>query len=257
MPSRLCCTTARLRNRVASASAEEGVPLKLVQQQQTMLAGAASLGDVESPHTNARVGFDADYDNACLAFGRGGDRTIMAAWRELGDLLAGRAGWHFDIVNAGAAAPEALWSLGLFGASRLNIHVNDVGWFECFDYDEDRTDVCATIADVTAWIEDADREERARKPTDLQSEIASGDDWKIFKVHKHTVLISWSDDYYSAAILGAAHDAAFGKTLKEAIDRASEMLCGLFGAPPGIALELNLVVELDGTATNQLRQNGK
>ncbi len=222
-----------------------------------MSAGAVSLGGVESPHTNARVGFDADYYNACLSFGRGGDRTVMAAWRELGDLLAGRAGWHFDIVNKGGAVPEALWSLGLFGESRLNVRVTDAGWFECFDYDGDRTDVCSTIAKVAAWIEGGDREERARKPSDLQRRMASEDDWKVFKFRQNTVLVSWSDDYYSAAILGAAHDTAFGTTLKEAIDRAGEMLCGLFGAPSEIAPELNLVAELDESATSRLRQNGK
>jgi hypothetical protein len=107
------------------------------------------------PYVSVRVNFEnSDYDNACLDYG--GGRARMAAWRDLGDLLAHRAGWHFDVNTA--SQDKALWSAGMFGESRLNIHVDANGRLACFDYDADKAGeadpatTCATIAEVEDWI---------------------------------------------------------------------------------------------------------
>src|ERR1039457_1481839 len=87
------------------------------------------------PYMSVRVHFDnSDYDNVCLDYG--GGQARLAAWRDLGDLLAHRVGWHFD-VNTASADP-VLWNAGLFGESRLNIHVAGNGGYACFDYDADK-----------------------------------------------------------------------------------------------------------------------
>lgn len=206
------------------------------------------------PHSNVRVGFDIDYGTACAAFGGGDDRSIMAAWRALGDLLAGRSGWHFDVVNLGFQ-PEVLWSLGTFGASLLNIQVDQESRFVCFDYEEDRTDCCSDIAAVEKWL--ANREERAKQPNTAQIELAQHDDWRGLKIHRYTVIVSWSDGYYAAAIRGAMLDATFGETLQQAVNRTGEMICNMYGAPAELASELNLTVELERSAADRIRKSGK
>jgi hypothetical protein len=51
------------------------------------------------PHISVRVNFEnSDYYNVCLDYG--GGRARLAAWRDLGDLLAHREGWHFDVNTA-------------------------------------------------------------------------------------------------------------------------------------------------------------
>ena len=71
----------------------------------------------QRPYEAVEVGVDIDYVSACETYG--GGPNFLDSWKELGDLLAYRTGWHFDIVNRG----EALWSLGFFGESLLNISV--------------------------------------------------------------------------------------------------------------------------------------
>ena len=77
------------------------------------------------PYAAVRVRFsNADYDNVCNRYGGGPDQ--LEQWRDLGDLLHGRAGWHFNVVNDG----EALWCLGVLGSSLLSIDVDaDRGYF--------------------------------------------------------------------------------------------------------------------------------
>lgn len=205
------------------------------------------------PHSNVRVGFTADYSSACTAFGGADDRNVAAAWRELGHLLAGRSGWHFDVTNI-RLRPEVLWGLGTFGASLLSIYVDEQARFVCFDYEEDRTDHCADVAAVEKWL--ADREERAKRPNAAQVELARADDWRGLKIHRYTVMVSWSDGYYCASVHGAMLDATFGQTLQQAVNRTGEMICGMYGAPTELASELNLVVELDRSAADRIRECG-
>lgn len=205
------------------------------------------------PHSNVRVGFNADYTSACAAFGGADDRGVAAAWRELGDLLAGRSGWHFDVINI-RSRPEVLWGLGTFGASILSIYVDEQARFVCFDDEQERTDHCLDVAAVEKWL--ADREERAKRPNAAQIELAQADDWRGLKAHRYTVMVSWSDGYYAASVRGAMLDATFGETLQQAVNRTGEMICEMYGAPAELASKLNLVVELERSAADRIRESG-
>jgi hypothetical protein len=196
------------------------------------------------PYASVRVRFsNSNYDNACATFG-GGD-GLLPAWRDLGDLLAHRPGWHFDVVNGG----EAQWSLGLLGESRLNIHVTDEKRYHCHDHDEDQDDVADAVAAVEVWL--SNREERAKQPSTTLLKMARAMDWGVFKSHRFTLDVSWSDDYFAAS-LPDHYDAAFGRTLKEAISGAATMLCQLFDAPAELADQLTITVELDETAVRRV-----
>ncbi len=197
------------------------------------------------PYTSVRVGLDnSDYLNICDMYGGGPERR--EAWLDLGDQLAHRPGWHFDVVNNG----ELLWSLGILGESRLNIHVSPEGMYSCYDYDEDTEAICASIPEVEEWL--STREDRAKEPSPTLLELAQADDWRVLKAHPHELRVSWSDGYYSASMAGLG-EASIAATLKDAINGAAEMLCLLFGAPAALAPQLTLRAELDETAAAAVR----
>lgn len=197
------------------------------------------------PYQSVRVNFtNSDYRNVCEDFGGGFE--AWPAWQALGNLLAHRPGWHFDVVNRG----EPLWSLGVLGESRLNISVEDDGRFHCYDAGRDDDATLDRVADVEDWLEP--REEEARQPSAVLLDIARSDDWRILKAHPFRLYVSWSDGYF-AATLPALTEAGFGQTLDAAVNRAGEMLCHLFGAPVELARELTMELELDPYATQRLR----
>ncbi|MET8411075.1 hypothetical protein ABZV34_23735 [Streptomyces sp. NPDC005195] len=103
------------------------------------------------------------------------------------------------------------------------------------------------------WL--AFREEEARRPSPVILNIARSDGWGIFKAHQFRLYVSWSDGYFAAS-LPALTEAGFGRTLAEAVNHAAEMLCLLFGAPVDLASELTMELELDASATRQLRSAG-
>ncbi|MBR7833630.1 hypothetical protein KDL01_10165 [Actinospica durhamensis] len=210
---------------------------------------------MESPQVNVRVGFaNADYGNICAELRPSDDREVVAAWWTLAGLLAGRSGWHFDVANWGPHR-TARWGLGFFGAALLSIEVDEAAGFACFDYEEDSTSNHSSISEVEQWL--AGREERAKQPNAAQVELAQHNGWWGLKAHRYTVVVSWSDGYYSATVLGTMLDASFGETLQQAVNRAGEMLCGMYGAPTELASELYLVAELERSATDHLRESGK
>jgi len=198
------------------------------------------------PYAAVRVRFsNADYENVCDRYGGGPDR--LEQWRDLGDLLHGRAGWHFNVVNDG----EALWCLGVLGSSLLSIDVDvDRGGFHCFDLLQDGDAWVGDLASVEAWL--APREDQAKQiPADRRAWMRA-DDWQLLKGFTFELQVSWSDGTYAAAATQLA-EVAFGSTLEQALSNAAEMICSLFEAPRELASQLKLTVELDLSATRALR----
>ncbi|CAG6397612.1 hypothetical protein NMG29_39200 [Streptomyces cocklensis] len=199
----------------------------------------------EPAYRSVKVNFsNSDYDNVCETFGGGFER--LPAWRELGNLLAHRPGWHFDVVNHG----EALWCLGVLGECRLAIHVNDDLLFHCYDHDQDSDAVAADSTEVETWLQA--REETARQPSGLLLKMASSDSWNLLKLYTFRIRVSWSDGYYAASVIALA-EASFGRTVPEAVNGAAEMICRLFNAPAELAPSLTLAAELDETAVQRMR----
>ncbi|TQJ55970.1 hypothetical protein [Streptomyces sp. SLBN-115] len=185
-----------------------------------------------------------DYDNVCEDFGGGFER--LPAWRDLGNLLAHRSGWHFDVANGG----EAIWCLGVLGESRLVIHVNENLQYHCYDHGEDSDILAADIPAVEGWLDG--REDEARTPSTLLIELASSEGWQLLRRYPFQVRVSWSDGYFSATLPSLA-EASFGATLSEAVSRACEMICHFLGAPVALASELTITTELDRSASQQIR----
>ncbi|MEU9158440.1 hypothetical protein AB0D59_49935 [Streptomyces sp. NPDC048417] len=200
----------------------------------------------DSPaYLSVKVNFDnSDYDNVCDTFGGGFER--LPAWRALGDLLAHRPGWHFDVANRG----EALWCLGVLGECRLAIHVREDLRFHCYDHDKDSDTIAADTTEVESWLQG--REETAQQPSDTLLEMASSNSWDLLKRYTFRLQVSWSDGYYAASVAALA-EASFGPTIPEAVDGAAEMICHLFKAPAELASALTLAAELDETAVRHMR----
>jgi hypothetical protein len=210
------------------------------------------------PYRSLTVNFaDVDYDCACERFGAenpGIDPVPLSSWQNLGDLLAYRPGWSFDVVNlcAGNRRGEAMWSFGLLGSSLLQITVDRHGRYLCYDHDnDDASAACPTIPEVEAWLATRDGEVAALNETQIA--IARENDWQILKTFPFQVHVGWSDGAYHASLPGN-WEPSFDATLSEAVSGVAELICRLHGAPVSLAPKLKITAELDATATDQLRR---
>jgi hypothetical protein len=164
-------------------------------------------------------------------------------WRELGDLLIGRPGWHFSFGDG-----RPLWSLGTSGASLCNIYVQSDGKFHLFDYLEDSEVSVGTVGEIEAWLEEDMRELLARRPPPVQLHLVSHNNWELLLSNAYLVRVTWSDDRYSATVNGLAHEPTFHATYEAVIRSAREMIVREFYAPIRLADEIRIVEELDDRA---------
>jgi hypothetical protein len=190
------------------------------------------------------VGYEnSSYVNVCDTFGGGPE--LLDQWRALGDLLAYRPGWHFDIVTGG----RALWRLGAFGEAALTIQVVEGGVYRCCDHGEESDFAAATTAHVERWLDH--RETTARQISPLLRELIADADWERLRVYIFEVRVSWSDGWYSAVVRGLPEEACFERTLAGVLRCAREMLVRVSGALPELAGELHVRVKIDPGATSQ------
>ncbi|GLY54852.1 hypothetical protein [Lentzea sp. NBRC 102530] len=196
------------------------------------------------PWDHIRVGFDADYETTCSQFG--GGWQLLDRWRELGTLLSGRHGWHFDLHGGGPT-----WSFGLFSEGLLVLHVTAQGQFYCHDHVTDSDTVADDLAQVEAWIDS--RTVSAEHPSAPAVEMAKSFNWKTLTIVEFRLLVSWSDGSFAGS-WPSHSDAVIAPTLQEVLDGAAAQVCALYGAPPELAAELTIRAELDPSAVTQLRQ---
>jgi hypothetical protein len=181
------------------------------------------------------------YVDVCLAYG--GGHQLLDNWRALGDLLAHRAGWHFDIVQGGA-----VWRLGAFGESRLTVQALPDGRYRCRD-----AEVCVALTSITRvleWLEG--REDVARQVSPMLRQLIAESDWQRLRTYVYEVRVSWSDGWYCAVVRGLPQEACFGLTLDQVLHQARTMLVQCAGAPDDLAEELSVRVKLDVGATKQV-----
>ncbi|MFJ5984392.1 hypothetical protein [Lentzea sp. NPDC092896] len=197
------------------------------------------------PWDHIRVGFDADYETVCDQFG--GGWQLLDRWRELGTLLSGRHGWHFDLHGGGPT-----WSFGLFSEGLLVLHVNAQGQIHCYDHTTDSDHITGDLAQVEAWIDS--RTVSAERPSATAVEMAQSFNWKTLTTVGFRLLVSWSDGSFAGSWPSHA-DAVIAPTLQEVLDGAAAQVCSLYGAPPELAADLTIRVELDPSAVTHLRQH--
>ena len=220
----------------------------------------AMPSDEGPAHTTVEVGFDTtDYVRACDTFGGafGGGDKVLDQWRALGDFLADRTAWRFHITYGG----YAMWSLGAFGASLVNIHVKDDGRFYCLDSIEDKLSPAdnthawletTSLQEVEAWL--ADREAQYRKPSATQMQTFAEEDWRVLRRHVFCVRVTWSDGWYLANVRGLPEETTFEKTLQAVIGSSKAMITRSVQAPPELTAELRVRVEIDDAAAKQFTE---
>jgi hypothetical protein len=196
------------------------------------------------PYTTVRVGFDMDYLGVCDVFSH---FEFRDRWCELGDLLAHRVGWHFDIVNS---LSEILWSYGAFTGSLLNISLDEEGRYACFDYDRDDVTYVHDLSDVAKWIDE--REPAAKVKDTSANEMLASDDWRLLRGTTLDLDVSWSDAWYEASVSGLPADATFGRTLAEVVINARQMVADSVGAPEVVIPEIRFRVHLNSDASSAL-----
>jgi len=192
------------------------------------------------------VNYNTEYSNAWTTYSQ---PSLGPKWQELGDLLAGREGWHCDVVNS----VELMWSFGTFRGSLLNIQVLKNGQFGCFDYSEDENQSFELIADVDAWI--LKREPAARK-SDLETskDFLSANNWHGLRNFPFELDVDYVDPTYIGVIRGGAHEATFARSLKELIINAKQMIVAYFDSEESMGDQLIIRTHLAEAATKHFSQ---
>lgn len=171
-------------------------------------------------------------------------------WLELGDLLAGRPGWHVDIDASGGGL-GLLWSFGSFGRSLFNVTAVGHGEFSLFDYAADESHLLAGIDAVRAWLEDNERR-YDDEFADLRPWLAA-DDWYMFRVLPYDVRVTVDEDgRWLATVHGLRAEVAVADDLPRALAQVREMLGTAIGAPLDLAPRLRLTARLDESAATAL-----
>jgi len=196
------------------------------------------------PYREVHVGISMlDYVQVCEVFG--GGHPNLEAWKDLGNLLAHRVGWHFELVNWG----EPLWSLGSFGESMLNIQITDKG-FGCFDYREDESSVFDTIALVSNWV-DA-REMDARQLSELSSEWLSANNWELLRRHIFVAQISTIGQQFLTEVDGVLGPGQMSENFVEAVRCSGTLIVDFLNAPQELAPSIRVDLRCDPSAAELL-----
>lgn len=192
------------------------------------------------------VGFlNGRYRNICNDLG--GGHELLDRWVLLGELLAHRPGWHFDVSSF---RDVPLWSLGAFGESLLNIYVQPDGSFHLYDHLNDSETSTGDVADLEKWIEE--REAGTRLLSPVGHRHMSEDDWWLLRRWVFDVRVTWSDGWFSATVHELPADASFGRTLQDSVRAAREMIIQFNQAPTELTDDLHVTIRLDESAANQV-----
>jgi hypothetical protein len=196
------------------------------------------------PYTTVEMQFgNSDYQNICSEYG-GGDK-LFPQWRALGNLLAHRPGWYCEM-----SLGDVLWSLGPYGSSRLNTHIEPDGTFYGYEHDTDDSFVTTDIAALEQWL--IPREKRARQISPLMHSFMSDDSWRLFKTYEFEARVSWSDGWYMAEVKGLPEEACFEKSLPDVVRSVREVIVRSAGGPAELAADLCVRVRLNQRATHEL-----
>jgi hypothetical protein len=201
------------------------------------------------PYATVEISFsNSGYLQVCERFG--GGRALVPQWIVLGDLLAHRAGWHFDVVNQG----EALWAWGAFGAAVLSISLTEDGRFRCYDALEQESRVCADRRQLESWI--ADRDDASRSLSPQARALLAENGWAFLRRQVFVLRVSWADGWFVSDVKGLLHETVFETSVSASVRAARSMIVRFCGAPEALAEDLVVRVEMDERATRRLTLPG-
>jgi len=197
------------------------------------------------PYATVEVNFsNSGYLQVCERFG--GGRALVPQWTVLGELLAHRAGWHFDVVNNG----EAVWSWGAFGAAVLSISLSGDGRFHCYDALEQASPTFTDRRQVEGWL--AERDDASRSLSPQARALLAENGWAFLRRHVFVLRVSWADGWFVSDVKGVPHETVFETSVSESVRTARSMITRFCGAPEELTDELLVRVEVDEQATRRL-----
>jgi len=196
------------------------------------------------PHWDIKARFsNNDYRNVCDVYGGGPE--FEPRWEALGQLLAYRLGWHFEVVNRG----DAIWSLGAFRTSILNVSPDPNGpGFGCYDHRSGSAYTFSSIDDVRQWIEN--NEEDARRAENAGVELLRSGNWKVLKEYEFDVVVSAENGArFVASIEDIPGDVFFAQDLLEVLGMARDQIVAYVDAPVELSSAIRLALHLNSSAT--------
>lgn len=170
-------------------------------------------------------------------------------WLELGDLLAGRPGWHVDFCNTEDGA-ELLWSFGSFGSSLFNVTPVGAGEFSLFDYEVDENHLIAGIDSLRGWLEE--NESRHTDQLAKRRPMLSADDWWMLRIIPFDVRVTVDDARWLGTVVGLPLEVAIATSFEALLVAVRQMLCNAVGAPAELAPVLKMTARLDSSSTAAL-----
>jgi hypothetical protein len=196
------------------------------------------------PYTTVEVTFgNSGYLQVCERLGGGPE--LVPQWTVLGDLLAHRPGWHFDVVNNG----EVVWSWGAFGTAVLSISLTDDGRFRCYDALEQSSRIFPDRQRVDDWL--AERDDPSRSLSAQARTLLAENGWAMLRRHVFLLRVSWADGWFVSDVKGVPHETVFETSVSDSVRTARAMVTRFCGAPEELAHDLVVRVEMDEHATRR------
>lgn len=165
---------------------------------------------------------------------------------EIGDLLAGRSGWHCELTAEGV-----LWSFGPFGASLFNISPPKdaeapVGRFALFDYDADESIYFEAVQELRMWL-DANEHRHANHVHKMRDMISMSD-WAVLTKGALEARVDFAEGLFIGTVPSLPAEATFARTLAELVNNLRELVGAAVGAPADVTARIRLRVLLEPDA---------
>lgn len=189
------------------------------------------------------------YLHAAALF-HGGDEATERWWKDLGDLLYGRPGWHCEITNA-TSGPAMIWSFGAVGTSLFNLAYEGRADYAVFDWETDATIRFGGVTELQDWLE-ANEPRHAEHTLGLRDLAGATTGWAVLKRMGFDVDVTFDTDSWIATVRKLPVTMSLGGSLEQAVSNAREAIAHAFNAPEDVAPDIQVRVHLDQPASAAL-----
>lgn len=180
-----------------------------------------------------------------LAIGMYGDGAGRW-WKDLGDLLYGRAGWYCEIDGEMAM----IWSFGAVGSSLFNISYDGGPGYTVFDFEADSDAVFPTIVELRQWL-DENEGRHADHPLKLRP-LVSSSNWATLKQLPFDIDVTFADGHWITTVRRLPVTMSAEASLADSIRHSREAIARAFGAPDPVARDIQIRAHLDTAAAAAL-----